>query len=185
MKPPFRFGGMLKGRDIVLTPLIADDSPTMFAWINDRQDVLFNAPYRPVSEPEHAAWFHAVQQRADTVIFAIRLTKKGTLVGSCQLHSISPVHRTAELQIRLGEPTARRQGYGTEAARLLLDFAFNDLGLGRVSLRVFASNEAALRTYEKVGFVREGVLRKAAYIDGHHEDVVIMGILREEHGGRR
>ena len=68
-----------------------------------------------------------------------------------------------------------------EAVRLLLDFAFRDLNLHRVYLHVFDTNAAAIRIYEKVGFVREGVLRQAAHIDGRYVDVMVMSILREEY----
>jgi len=175
---------MLKGKHIVLAPLVAADLPVMFRWINEREQVLFNAPYRPVSEAEHATWFETIQRQMNTVIFGIRLLKGDILIGSCQLHGINPVHRTAELQIRLGEARERGRGYGTEAVRLLLDFAFKDLNLLRVSLQVLITNEAALRLYEKVGFVREGVLRKAAHIDGNQVDLAVMGILRDEYVGR-
>lgn len=175
---------MLRGERVALTPLLAGDLPVMFRWINDREQVLFNAPYSPVSEAQHKAWFDAIQQQKTTVIFGIRLLKGANLIGTCQLHNISGVHRTAELQIRLGEKRERGRGYGTEAVRLLLDFAFKDLNLHRVYLHVFAVNEAALRVYEKVGFVREGVLRKAAHIDGDYVDIVVMGILRDEYEKR-
>ncbi len=175
---------MIKGKHVALTPLVAADLPVMFEWINDREQVLFNAPYRPVSETQHAAWFEAIQRQRDTVSFSIRLLKRGNLIGSCQLHNINPVHRTAELQIRLGVAKEQGHGYGTEAVRLLLNFAFKDLNLNRVGLHVLVTNEAALRVYEKVGFVQEGVLRKAAHIDGKYVDIAVMGILREEHDGR-
>lgn len=173
---------MLRGERVLLAPLVAADLPVMFEWINDREQVLFNAPYTPVSEAQHKAWFDAIQQQKDTAIFGIRLLKGGALIGTCQLHNINSVHRTAELQIRLGEKKERGRGYGTEAVSVLLDFAFKDLNLNRVYLHVFATNEAALRVYEKVGFVREGVLRKAAHIDGDYVDIVVMGILRDEYG---
>lgn len=174
---------MLKSAHLVLTPPTVTDLPIMFDWINDREQVLFNAPYKPVTEEQHKAWFESLQQRDDIVIFGIRLLESNKLIGSCQLHSINHVHRSTELQIRIGEPTQRGQGYGTEAVRLLLDFAFKDLNLHRVYLHVFSTNPAALRMYEKTGFVREGLLRKAAHIDGAYVDVVVMGILREEHAG--
>ncbi len=174
---------MLKSSHVALQPLRLVDVPVMFAWINDREQVLFNAPYRPVSELQHQAWLDAVQQRNDAVIFGIRLLESDKLIGTCQLHSISAVHRGAELQIRLGEVAARGAGYGTEAVTLLLQFAFRDLNLNRVLLHVFSTNAAAIRVYEKAGFVREGVLRKAAFIDGEYVDVLVMGILREEYAG--
>jgi RimJ/RimL family protein N-acetyltransferase len=152
----------------------------LFNWINDREQVLNNSAYRPIHENQHHAWFNAIQQRQDTVIFGIRRCDSDRLIGSCQLHNIHPVYRNAELQIRIGEVAERGQGFGTEAVRMLLDFAFKDLNLHRVYLHVFASNAAAIRAYEKAGFHREGLLRQHAHIDGNYVDVVPMGILREE-----
>ncbi|MBM4447576.1 MAG: GNAT family N-acetyltransferase [Chloroflexi bacterium] len=172
---------MPRSENVALTSLTVDDLPTLAAWINDREQVLFNAPYKPVHEGQHKAWFESMQNRNDIVIFGIRLLKSNKLIGTCQLHSIDHIHRSAELQIRLGEVAERGHGYGTEAVRLLLDFAFKDLNLNRVYLHVFATNAAALRTYEKVGFACEGLLRQAAYIDSRYVDVVVMGILQEEH----
>jgi RimJ/RimL family protein N-acetyltransferase len=153
----------------------------MFEWINDREQILLSAPYKPVSEAQHHAWFEHIQQQRDVIIFAIRVIDSDQLIGTCQLHSINPVHRSAELQIRLGDVAAQGAGYGTEAISLLLRFAFRDLNLNRVYLHVFTTNLAANRLYEKIGFVREGVLRQAAHIDGEYVDVDVMSILREEH----
>jgi ribosomal-protein-alanine N-acetyltransferase len=174
---------MLTGRLIRLTALRAGDSETMWHWINERADVLPNAPYRPVGEGQHAAWFEAVQRDRDTVIFGIRPIDDDRLVGYCQLVNIHWVHRTGELSIRLGGEKDRGRGYGTEATRLLVDCGFKDLNLNRVEVHVFASNARAIRVYEKVGFVREGVLRGAAHINGECTDIVVMGILRRERNG--
>ena len=86
----------------------------------------------------------------------------------------------AELQIRIGEPDARGRGLGTEAVGLLLRHAFADRDLERVALHVLASNAPAIASYEKSGLVREGTLRRSAFVDGRREDVVVMGILRDE-----
>lgn len=172
---------MADGAPVILAPLTDADSETLFRWINDRALVLFNAPYRPVSDAQHRAWFDAVRRRDDVAIFGIRLADGGALVGSCQLHGIHPVHRSAELQIRIGRAEQRGRGLGTHAVRLLLDFAFRDLNLRRVFLHVLAGNAPAIRAYEKAGFTREGVLRRAAYIDGEYRDVVVMSVLAEEH----
>ncbi|MGH2361644.1 MAG: GNAT family N-acetyltransferase [bacterium] len=175
---------MLVGRLVQLTPLRAADAEAMLAWINDREEVLLNAPYRPVSEAQHAAWFETVQRDRETVIFGIRALHEERLLGYCQLVNIHWIHRTAELRIRLGEEKDRGRGYGSEVIRQLVDFAFRDLSLNRVHVHVFATNERALRVYEKLGFVQEGLLRAAAHIDGEYVDVIIMGILRDRHAPR-
>lgn len=163
-----------------LTPITSADAPQLFRWINDRDLVRFNSAYQPVHEPTHLRWLEGLADRADLVAFAIRLRRTGRLIGVCQLTAISRVHRSAELQIRLGEAAARGRGYGSEAVRLLLDHAFHDLNLHRVSLQVFATNAAAIRTYERAGFRHEGTAREAAFIGGEYVDVRLMGILREE-----
>ena len=167
---------------VTIGPLLDADLPTLFAWINQPDQVHWNSAYRPVSETDHRAWFDAIRRRSDVVIFAIRMVGEDRLIGSCQLRHIDPVHRSAELQIRIGEADLRGQGFGTEAVRQLVRFGFRDLNLHRVYLNVFAANERAIRAYEKAGFQREGLLREAAHIDGRYVDVVVMGIVRSELG---
>lgn len=165
---------------VVLTALSAEDSSPLFAWINDRALVELSAPFRPISQAEHDVWFDQIRQREDVRIFGIR--EEGRLVGSCQLHSIHPVHRSAELQIRIGAEDARGRGVGQEALRQLLRYGFEELGLHRIYLHVLATNERAIRTYERAGFRREGVLREAALIEGAWTEVILMAMLRHEHG---
>ena len=166
-------------RAVTLGPLIEEDSQTLFEWINDRELVHLNGPYRSIGSASHRKWFDTVQERDDIAIFAIR-EKTGRLVGTCQLVNRNPLHRSAELQIRIGNKEDRGRGYGTAAVEALLQFAFRDWNLHRVQLYVIEGNEPALRTYEKCGFKREGVLRQAVHIDGGYRDLIVMAVLRDE-----
>jgi RimJ/RimL family protein N-acetyltransferase len=139
---------------IELTPLRDDDSDALFRWINDRETVELSAVFRPVARDAHDAWFADVRDRPDVEIYAIRAD--GRLVGSCQLLAIDRADGSAELQIRIGEADARGLGIGTSAVRLLLTRAFDGLGLERVRLHVFETNEWAIATYAKCGFVETG-----------------------------
>lgn len=175
---------VLKGSLIYLSPLREYDSEVLFNWINDRELLLFNASYRPTHWTSHLEWFRSMQARLDTVIFGIRGVNDDQLVGSCQLHSISSVHQSAELQIRIGERDARGMGIGTEACALLLQHAFLDLNLNRVFLQVFETNQPALRLYKRSGFKAEGTLRQAAFLDGDWVNVIVMSVLRNEYLAR-
>ena len=166
--------------DIELTSLRRGDSRLLFKWINTRSDVLLSAPYKPVHERSHDQWFETVRKRPDAVIFAIRKKRSGRLIGYCQLHDISLVHRSAELQIRLGDAAERGKGYGSQATRALIEFAFTDLNLRRVYLHVLRTNTAAVGMYRKLGFSREGLLRQAVFIGGRYVDLVLMSILKRE-----
>lgn len=170
---------------VMLAPIMRADARVLFKWINDRELVLLSSAYRPVHEPTHAEWLRDLPHRADAVAFAVRLRRSRRLIGVCQLTGINRVHRSAELQIRIGDARWRGRGLGTEAVRLLVDFAFNDLNLHRVGLQVFRTNARAIRSYERAGFRREGTLREAAYVDGRYVDVLVMAVLHDEAAGGR
>lgn len=172
---------VLRSDLVVLAPLTRADSAQLFQWINERDDVVLSAAYKPITDVHHQAWLERILARKDVFIFGIRDARTDVLLGSCQLHSVNRVHRRAELQIRIGSRSERGKGFGRDATRLLLQFAFDDLNLERVSLHVFSTNEPAIKMYERVGFAREGVLRHGAYVNGAYVDVIIMGILKQEY----
>jgi RimJ/RimL family protein N-acetyltransferase len=141
---------------VSLEPLRDEDSDALFAWINDRELVELSAVFRPVSRAEHDTWFAAVRARDDVAIYAIR--EDGALVGTCQLILEGP---EAELRIRIGVRTAQGRGIGSWAVAELVRRGFEELGLQRIWLQVFAVNARAIRAYEKAGFttVRDGPTR--------------------------
>jgi RimJ/RimL family protein N-acetyltransferase len=133
----------------MLEALRDEDSEALFAWINDPELVQLSAVFRPVTREEHDAWFAAVRTREDVAIFALR--EDGRLVGTCQLIVDGD---EAELRIRIGVAASRSRGLGTRAVVALVAHGFEDLGLRRIWLQVFAVNTRAIRTYEKAGFTR-------------------------------
>lgn len=165
-------------RSIRLRSVRDGDSSLLFEWINDHDLVVLNAPYRPVSEVEHREWFEKLGKRTDRVFFMIEDVETLSTIGSCQLLNIHSIHQSAELQIRIGQTIFQNKGAGSEAVRQLVAFGFEDLNLRRIVLQVFATNERAIRVYEKNGFVREGLLRQAAFIDGRWVDVLCMAKMR-------
>jgi RimJ/RimL family protein N-acetyltransferase len=112
--------------------------------------------------------------------FAIRALSDNRLIGSICVYIESWAHGEGWVGIGIGEHAYWGKGYGTEAMRLLLRFAFDELNLQRVSLGVYAHNPRALRSYEKAGFRREGMVRGDCCRDGQRWDSAFMGILREE-----
>ena len=104
----------------------------------------------------------------------------GRLMGVCGLHQLGDPVRQAELGLFLGGPEEWGKGFGTEVTHLLCKHGFEAMGLNRIWLHVYADNERGIRAYQRVGFQREGLLRKAAMRDGQYLDVVAMGMLRSE-----
>lgn len=119
------------------------------------------------------------RHRPGFVQYIILDNADGKPVGSVYYRDIDNHNRSAEYGIFIGEESARGKGLGTEAARLFTHFGFAGLHLHRISLRVLAENTAARRSYEKAGFVQEGVFRDMELLDGAYRDVVFMAKLAE------
>lgn len=126
-------------------------------------------------------WFEEGQEKnaVSEYFFLVRTLEDDRLIGFIDLEVIW-WHRNAWVGIGLGEPEFWGKGYGTDAMRLGLRYAFNELNLRRVSLDVFEYNERAQRSYLKAGFVVEGRIREDIHRNGRRWDVIHMGILREE-----
>ena len=170
--------GRNSDRLVHLRPIRREDSGLLYEWITDRELVLLNSSYWPVSEIDHEKWLESMLiRRSDLVIFVIE-DLDGHALGTCQLVNINWIHRSAELQIRIGVKTNQGRGLGTAAVKMLCEFGFEDLGLRRISLFVWAGNLRARRAYEKAGFLEEGIMKEAAFVDGNFEDIVVMGVLR-------
>jgi RimJ/RimL family protein N-acetyltransferase len=113
-------------------------------------------------------------------MFSIRTLKDDSLVGQIGLDGILWNHSESFVGISLGDRQNWGKGFGTDAMRILLRFAFTELNLQRVSLTVFEYNPRAIRSYEKAGFKVEGRVRQFLNRDGQRWDMIFMGILRNE-----
>lgn len=109
------------------------------------------------------------------------IERKGENVGEILLHSIKWLNRKAMLTVFVWPPY-QGQGIGSTASEIILDFSFRVLNLMRIEAEVVQSNEASLHLVRKLGFVEEGRLRKAKYIDGQYFDINVFGLLKEEWG---
>ena len=112
--------------------------------------------------------------------FAIHVEGHDGPVGVISLMNLSEANESAELSVIVGHPDDRNRGYGAEAIARIVRYAFEDLNLNRVGLSVFAFNEPAISTYERLGFEHEGRLRRAVKRDDGFHDAILMAVLREE-----
>lgn len=170
------------GERVRLTALRSDDTQTLARWYEDGEFArLFDSnPAYPKSETALARWLDNVERDKDAFAFAIRLLYSDDLIGYVDLDGVQWANRAGWLAIGIGSSAHRGKGYGTEAMRLMLRFAFHELNLHRVQLTVFSYNEAAMRLYERLGFQREGVYREFLLRGGQRYDMILYGLLAHE-----
>lgn len=177
----------LEGTRVALGPLRHDLLATYQRWFNDFAMLAsLDRFMHPTTAAQVAAWFErrtGPQRDPSYAIFTVYERATWRPIGNAALQDVNHRNRTAEFGIFLGEPDSRGKGLGTEATRLMLDFAFGALGLHSVMLRVYAYNLAALRLYERVGFREFGRRRQCQWMGDRLWDVVYMECLAEEWEG--
>jgi diamine N-acetyltransferase len=170
------------GELVALGPIRRDLLPTYQRWINDFAAArnLAMAP-SPLTIEAETGWYDAVSSPGGAdAPFTIYERTTWRPIGNTGLHKIDYRNRTAEFGILIGEADARGRGCGTEATRLMLDYAFTALGLHNVMLYVYAYNLPAIRVYEKAGYREFGRRREASWMGGRLWDVVYMECLASE-----
>jgi RimJ/RimL family protein N-acetyltransferase len=187
--PNFREKPVLAGETVVLRPVIADDAVDMLEVLADGDVLRLTGSHGTLSpddvEPMRQ-WYGSRADHEDRLDLAAVDRATGRYVGEVVLNELDPNNNSCSFRIALGA-TGQNRGLGTEATRLVLGYAFERVGLHRISLEVYSFNSRARRVYEKVGFRAEGVLRDALLWEGQRFDAHVMSILAHEwaeHRGR-
>jgi len=178
---------LFEGERIRLTAFDPDrDADVESRWTHDPEylRLLSSEPARPLSPGQVKKKYSDLEKETEKgnpcFNFAIRLRSDDRLIGFIQLQRIQWTHGTARLALGIAAPDDRGHGYGAEALRLILRYAFDELNLFRLDAITSEYNPRAIRFLERAGFVVEVRRREALNRDGQRWDVVHMGLLREE-----
>jgi RimJ/RimL family protein N-acetyltransferase len=177
-----RRGELLEGERVRLRAVEREDLSRLWAFNNDLAVELAGGGDPPMPQAYDRLVAEYEQNVAkggrDGTSFAIEAD--GELIGQCALFNVDAAARTCELGITIGDAAYWGRGYGRECVSLLLTYAFQHHNYHKVWLRVHAANARAIRSYQACGLVEEGRLRAHVWSNGEYDDLVFMGILREE-----
>ncbi|NNN28981.1 GNAT family N-acetyltransferase [Streptomyces sp. S3(2020)] len=173
---------MLRGTKVGLRARHEDDIPVLRTELYD--DVVNSArsesrPWRPMSPGSKDPRLVVDDKEEAHVPFSVVELEGGTLIGSATLWGIDTHNRFAHIGLGL-LPSARGKGYGTDVVAVLCHYGFTVRGLHRLQIETLSDNTAMLRSAEHNGFVREGVLRSAAWVMGEFLDEVVLGLLAQD-----
>jgi diamine N-acetyltransferase len=169
------------GERVALGPLEEVHVELLHQWHNDMGTMrTWDRPPEPETHGQMRERYHRMTSGTQWIPFIIYEIELWRPVGYTFLYDVDRNNKTSELVIMIGEPSSRGKGYGSEATRLILDFAFTSLSLSNVILRVDEFNLGAIRAYEKAGFKRIGVRRKSKMMNGTLWDTIYMDIIADE-----
>jgi diamine N-acetyltransferase len=170
----------LTGRRVILRPFCIDDLLYVQKWSNDVELRKLIGEVSPMSDAETKKWYEDLLADKDRMWFAIVLKKGDRVIGEAGLLRMFRPWRNTDITIIIGEKDAWGKGYGTETGRLLLDYAFKQLGFHRISVGVVGFNKRALKFWKSLGFKKEGVERDEYYYENEYSDGIMMSILEDE-----
>lgn len=172
---------LFETKRIRLRKMTAEDVAIYNKWSNDEEVIKSTYPnLDKYSMDDTQSFYQTISSSTNAKTFIIEEKVNGA-IGITSFVNMDFFNRNAEYIIDIGEKACWRRGYGEEAVSLMVNFAFKELNLHRIYLRVFSFNAPAIKLYEKVGFKHEGRMREAVFRDGKWHDVIMMGLLQKEY----
>ncbi|MFC8685206.1 GNAT family N-acetyltransferase [Brevibacillus porteri] len=168
---------------IYLRKMTGEDVDVYHTWRNDVEVMRTTSPSMDVFTWDDTNGFvnQVILHASSSKSYMIVDSQTNRPIGITSLIQIDLKNRNAECIIDIGEKEYWGKGYAREALKLLLDYAFLEMNLHRVSLRVFSFNEKAIKLYDRLGFKQEGISRQFLFREGKWHDLVHMGILQQEY----
>lgn len=174
---------MYRGKKIYLDAVGREDLPLLMKWRNNTEFRKFFREYRELNMDMQEKWYESkVLNDSSTEMFAIRFTDNDELIGCCGLCYINWVHRNADLSLYIGwnNEYIDSCGYAEEACRLIFDYGFKELNLVKIWTEIYSFDQKKHELYSKLGFHKDGELRKQYYYDGKWWNSNLLSLLADE-----
>ncbi|WP_079508881.1 GNAT family N-acetyltransferase [Mesobacillus jeotgali] len=168
---------------VQLRELTPNDAEDRFIWSLDKEVTKhLNMPdkYPPFSRDETQKWIEMCIAKSNGYEQKAIMTEDGVHIGWVDLKNIDRLNRHAELGIAIGDKRYWGKGYGLSAMKQMLIWGFKELELNKIWLRVESDNQKAIKSYKKIGYIEEGILREDRLRNGEFVDRLRMSILKSE-----
>lgn len=171
----------LRGQRVLLTPLKREDMVAIAPFFADTSALYYYLPDKlmPRNDEQLRVLMEDWNDGERNLVFACQY--KGRTIGIVSLSDIDFISGNGELGVMISDVEVRGKGFATEAVMLMLDYAFGELRLHRITVRVAPENEASLHLFRKVGFVQEGRMREVMRRRDGYGDLLLFGLLEDEY----
>ena len=167
---------MIAGDLVILRALEDEDLERCYRWMNDPMIVRTLKSRYPMPFHQEAKWLEQAVEAVGERHFAVERREDRSHIGNASIHEIDWVSRTAYFGLFIGEPAAWNRGFGTDAIKTLVRFAFEEMNLRKLKVNVFDYNDRAKHVLVQAGFVQEAKLAEEFFREGTYQDLVILSI---------
>lgn len=171
---PFIVGERIYLREVRLS----DVNENYYGWMNDSQVTQYlESRFYPNSREYLQEYVKNKMGNPNEILLAIVVKEDDKHIGNIKLGPINWIHRIGDIGILVGEKDYWGKGYGTEAIKLMVSYAFNTLNLHKLTAGCYAPNEGARRAFQTAGFKVEGVRKNHCFCGGKYVDGILLGLL--------
>lgn len=173
---------MIEGKNVILKVPEEKHLDQMLSWRNSTKFIKYYREYRFQTIENQKNWWKQKVVNDDSWQYFVVSPKSepDKIVGVVGLVYIHPIYRTAEFAITLGDEEYRNKGLGKDMLKTIISHGFESLNLNRIWCEVYSNNKA-IGLYEKVGFIKEGLMRQTVFKNGEYLNSTIMGMIREDY----
>lgn len=172
---------LIYGEKIVLRAVEKADNTMLLSLINDPDtEMMLGGSSWPVSESDQLKWFEHQEHSRDVLRCIVALQNDGRALGTIILSDIDQKNATGHIHIKMLKDGGRGRGYGTDAVKAMVRYAFEELRLNCIYANILAYNDASIKLFERCGFKKDGVLRQRVYKKGKFVDMLAYSILITE-----
>lgn len=164
----------ITGDRIYLRPITEADTPLIIRWRNSEGVRPFFIYQKPFTEEGHKQWLKTMIESGNGYQFIICSKADDTPIGSTYLRDYDKECKKAEYGMFIGEPDWKGKGIGTEALKLTIQFAFEDIHLHKVFSRIFSDNQSSIQSVLRGGFEEEAYLKDEVFVNGTYRDIVLL-----------
>jgi len=159
---------------------LSDVNEEYYNWLNDNEVSQFlETKFFPQSIKAIEEYVSSMIGSQESVFLAIVVKENNKHIGNIKIGPINWIHRFADIALVIGDKESWGKGYGTEAIKLVVDYAFNKLNLHRLNAGIYANNIGSIKAFEKAGFKDEGTRKNMRFFNGKYIDEKLYGIVNE------
>ncbi|KKB41419.1 GNAT family N-acetyltransferase [Bacillus thermotolerans] len=173
---------LLETKRLVLRKVTKEDANSLLNYLSDEEVVKYYGvePFKSLGDAlDEISWYQSIQDNKTGIRWGITLKEQGTVIGSCGFHNIVSQHFRTEIGFELSKEQWGK-GIAAEAVEAIIGYGFEHMNFQRIEALIEPPNLSSQKLVEKLGFIREGLLRNYEFTCGKFDDLYMYSLLKQD-----
>jgi len=173
---------VLETERLTLRKVTKDDVNSILKYLSNEEVMKYYGlePFKSINDAlDEIAWYQSLQNNKTGIRWGITLKEQGDVIGSCGFHNIASHHFRTEIGFELSKEQWGR-GIAAEAVEAIIAYGFQHMNFQRIEALIEPPNRSSQKLVEKLGFIREGLLRNYEFTRGKFDDLYMYSLLKQD-----